>query len=99
MTFTLTHPTDETLTAEYGWDHALGYFATLVASEKVRLEYDVFQVGVTTLRGVLEFLATHGFIQNLDDALVWLSNDDTGRVPARFRGALDVLAQLKSLNE
>jgi len=98
MTFTIKHPTDDTLTAEYAWDHALGYFATVIASEKVRLEYDVFQVGVTTLRGVLEFLATHGFIQNLDDALAWLSNDETGHIPVQFRGALNVLAQLKSLN-
>ena len=99
MLFTLAHPRDPNVTAEYGWDHALGYFATVVFNGKVRLEYDCLQVGGSTdLRGTLEFLAGQGVIHDLDEALVWHADVGTGRVPKRYQRALEVLVNLKGLN-
>lgn len=98
MRFRLEHPTSDGGVAEYGIDHAIGYFVTFRAKGQRPAEYDRMNPGYADLDGALSFLAKHGFFSQ--DALIaakeWLADEDRqGSVAAEVHRAATVICNLK----
>ena len=96
MRYTLAHPTDTNLSADYGWCPACGYWVELWRRGDCQpwLTYDATDPGCTDtdlLRGALDFLVEHGFLDAGDLERAWLaapaSVGRTAEVMANFREA------------
>lgn len=59
----LDHPDNPKITAIYGFDRAVAFFATIFEQGRCVAEYDRLQQGYRDLQGALEFLAEHGFFE------------------------------------
>lgn len=106
--FELQHPHDSTVQIAYGWDHAIGFFATVdfggspsgKANHRALLEYDAFQRGFShafPLRSCLEFLSEHGLftLDDLNEAIVWFELHGDRSPPKRLRLVVEIIANLK----
>ncbi len=94
--FRLEHATESEAFAEYGLDHAVGYFVSVKRPKQRRIEYDRLQPGYADLEGALRFFVTHGFFDQeaLEDAKIWLADDagEGATTPDVFRAATVICA-------
>jgi hypothetical protein len=59
--FVVQHPTDKKLSAVYGFDHALGFFAEVRRGELLVAEYDRLHPPYAEKQGLLDLLVRNGF--------------------------------------
>ena len=99
--FTIQHPDDDAdLVAEYGWDHAVGFFVTLHGLPGTH-EYDATHPGYGYLHGALQYLACAGFFSTdeLHAALDLLIHRTPDQMPPRLRRIADVVVNFKTASD
>lgn len=99
MRFDVQHPSDPTVRAEVGLDHAVGFFITTYKGRRVVRQYDALHRGYNGLPGLLAALVAHGFFTE-DDVLLArqeLAHRGAGEVEDRdVRRAAEVIENLRA---
>lgn len=97
MPHRIDHPHRRDVHAEYGWDHAIGFFVTVFEEDRVLASYDALHAGYTHLDGAGRFLARQGFfsIETYERALERLPVALPEEMPKRFRAAAEVVNNFK----
>lgn len=86
---TIPHPTDPSVHADVGLDHAIGWFADVIGRGKCR-SYSAIDPGFDRQRplwGLLVFLAEHGFygVEDLKSALERVQHEAPEELPPELR--------------
>ncbi len=100
MRFTITHPTDTTLRAVYGWDHALGFWIDVRRRGRLQEARDALREagGVTSVGDILATLVAHSFLDedNVHEAMSMLAHvDATDIEDPDERRAAEVIERLR----
>jgi len=61
LRYHIEHPTNPKVTAAYGWDPFLKFFAQIYRGQRPAEAYDATIPGYSDLAGALAFLGRHGF--------------------------------------
>ena len=97
MKFTIEHPDVPGITAEYGWDHVIGFFVEIHGLGGTH-EYDAVHPGYGHLDGALQYLARAGFFSTdkLHDALGLLIHRTPDEMPEQLARVAVVVVNFKT---
>lgn len=96
--FGLDHPTDKGLRAVYGLDRAIGFFGEVTCGKRLVEEYDRLHPPYDDKRGLLAFLAKHGFFtpRQVQEALRQSAWALPGEMEPELRRVAEVLENLRA---
>jgi len=98
MRFHVTHPTDPQVTADYGWDHAIGFFVVIRRGRRIIEDYDCLANGYEHLNGVLNALIRNDFFDICDvvEAMLGLQHAAPEDLDPGLRFVGEIISNLRS---
>ena len=101
MKFSILHPEHENIRAEYGWDHAIGFFVQVFEDAYPTAEYDALQPRYNRARplnGALAFLVSQTFFSGdeLEEALARMSVEEWSEIPEPARRVAQVVLNFRA---